>query len=58
MENGSKPLRDALRHTRVGRVDGTRTRTRGSQWADLHVPERMPVRALRRVGEGAMGAGR
>jgi hypothetical protein len=55
MENGSKPLRDALRHTRVGRVDGTRTR--GSQWAMLHVPERKPVRALRRAVEGADGSG-
>jgi hypothetical protein len=57
MENGSKPLRDALRHTRVGRVDGTRTRTRESQWAMLHVPERIPVRALRWAGEGADGSG-
>lgn len=30
MENGSKPLRDALRHTRVGRVESTgRGRGRG-----------------------------
>jgi hypothetical protein len=55
MENGSKPLRDALRQCWV---DSTLRLTRESGASIVHVLKSIPALVVRRVVEGAMGAGR
>jgi hypothetical protein len=55
MENGSKPLRDALRQCWVY---STLRVTRESGSSIVHVLKSIPALVVRRAVEGAMGAGR
>lgn len=55
MENGSKPLRDALR---LCWVYSTLRVTRESGPSIVHVLKSIPALVVRRAVEGAMGAGR
>jgi hypothetical protein len=55
MENGSKPLRDALRQCWVY---STLRVTRESGSSIVHVLKNIPALVVRRAVEGAMGAGR